>query len=333
LSQKSSDAKKIVDYTPKAKTQPTEAYSIKLNHNSKIDFSNVDLTKDQTGRRETNEKQNLDKNSPTPQPKDPQIENPRIDAATPSNPQPVPLEAYPKKKEPVQLPSPHPTIFSTYQKGFLGHKDIKIYNSFQKIKRNQSRNSISLTNDQVSPASVIGPKEISPKKNKNFTLIAKRDSFGENLEKADKKEESFLNRKNKHFFEELNGDKMPTKNDLLLDSYKNKYLPSTGKNGAKEFEDAQSGSVGLGLGGPKRESEVGFMGRKMGVEDLEKLDKVEIGGRGRFERVDKECIDYFDGGQKGGRGEGGKLDDKGRMSTPGFSGVGNQNIMALGNDR
>ena len=55
LSQKSSDAKNIVDYTPKAKTQPTEAYSIKLQHNSKIDFSNVDLTKDPTNRRETTE--------------------------------------------------------------------------------------------------------------------------------------------------------------------------------------------------------------------------------------------------------------------------------------
>jgi hypothetical protein len=160
MNQKSSYAKNIVDYTLKAKTQPSEAYSIKLNHNSKIDFSNVNLTKDQTGIRETtenygklylgqitasekvvdlknrmdkyfndknrlaisdyrkffNEKQNLDiKNSPTRQPKDPQIKNPRIDAATPFIAQPVPLEAYQKKKEPTQLPADRPKIFDTYQ--------------------------------------------------------------------------------------------------------------------------------------------------------------------------------------------------------------------------
>lgn len=281
-----------------------------------------------------NEKQNLDiKNSPTPQPKDPQIKNPRIDTATPSITQTVLLEAYPKKKEPTQLPADRPTIFDTYQKGFLGHKDIKIYNSFQKIKRNQSRNSISLSNDQGSPPSVTPPKEFSPTVKKIFTLISKRESFGENLEHADKKEESFLNRKNKHFFDESTGEKVPTKNDLLLDSYKNKYLPSNGNKGANESEDAQSYNVGLGLGGPKRESEFGFVGKKMGVDDLEKMDKAEIGGRGKFERVDKETKDYFEGRYKVGGGKGDKLDDKGRLSTPGLSGLGNVNAMALGNDR
>lgn len=377
MSLKSSDANNIVDYTPKAKTQLTEAFSIKLNHNSKIDFSNVDMIKDQTGRRETtenygklylgqisasekvvdlknrmdkyfndknrlaisdyrkffNEKQNLDKNSPTPQPRDPQIKNPRIDAATPSKTQPVPLEAYPKKKEPTQLPADRPTIFDTYQKGFLGHKDIKIYNSFQKIKRNQSCKSISLTNDQGSPPSVTPPKEISPSTKNIFTLISKRESFSENLEHVDKKEESFLNRKNKDFFDELTGEKVPTKNDLLLDSYKNKYLPSNANKGANESEDSQSYSIGLGLGGPKRESEFGFVGKKMGVDDLGKMDKAEIGGRGKYERVDKESKDYFEGPRKVGGGKGEKLDDKGRLCTPGLSGLGNVTAMAIGNDR
>ncbi len=77
-----------------------------------------------------------------------------------------------------------------------------------------------------------------------------------------------------------------------------------------------------GLGGTKREGEFGFVGKKMGVDDLGKMDKAEMGGRGKYERVDKESKDYFEGPRKVGGGKGEKLDDKGRLCTPGLSGLG-----------